>query len=191
MRFDSSLPLSLSILLTDEVLEKAAIGKSTAMRMHGLELERTLSTPMYTCTLKGTYTEESGIKSAYEMRWRHFHGLCVLVGFYTCSLLLDCDACPDRPIPVEIDKICLYIAYMTSSTGDELLHPDTKRLIFDVMSPELCPIHALLLYISLSGITVGFIFPKFLPCKSTNEDMQDDSSTESTGDVDESTLHYP
>jgi hypothetical protein len=98
-----------------------------AMHTHGLV--RTLPTPMYTRTLKGTDAEESGTKSAYELRWRHFHGFCVLVGFYTCSLLLDRDACPDRSIPVETDMICLYIAYIMSSTGDELLHPDTKRLI--------------------------------------------------------------
>jgi hypothetical protein len=57
--------------------------------------------------------------------------------------------------------------------------------------PELCPIRALLLYISLSGIKEGYIFPKFLPGYGTNAATNEESSTESTGDVDESTLHYP
>jgi hypothetical protein len=53
--------------------------------------------------------------------------------------------------------------------------------------PELCPIRALLLYISLSGITEGYIFPKFLPCDDSTEPMEDDCSTGSIGDD----LHYP
>jgi hypothetical protein len=364
------------------------------MRTHGLV--RTLPTPVYTRTLKGTDAELSGTKGSYESRWCHFHAFCVLVGFYTCSLVLDRDACPDRPIPVEPDTIRLYVQYMVCPTDQELLHPDTNRVIFDVMGkvvyctgawqekgnivkfrasmlgldslhseltgpeyiqkchscttvtsrsrggtntrsaraartlsnvlthspcelhtdgarvrsrgcsmnattvkkylcymknecrnykkkgniqllpsevrrirtallaensleglqywtmvimgiklfariselltmkledfdptlmllestscfvsalvlkllgkggnfhwlcifaddefPELCPIRALLLYISLSGITSGYLFPKILPGHSPHESTEDDSSTESTGDVDESTLHYP
>jgi hypothetical protein len=59
----------------------------------------------------------------------------------------------------------------------------------DDQCPELCPIRALLLYIRLSRIRKGFIFPKILPCEVTTESTQDDSSTESTGDDD--ALHYP
>ena len=55
--------------------------------------------------------------------------------------------------------------------------------------PELCPVRALLLYISLSGITEGLIFPKFLP--GTTEATPDDSGTQSAGDDDQSTPHYP
>ena len=96
-------------------------------------LQRTLPTPIYTLTVKGTDAEKSGTRTDYEMRWRRFHAFCVLVGFYTCTLLLDREACPDRPIPVEINMICLYVAYMTHSQGDVLVHPDTKETIHDVM----------------------------------------------------------
>jgi hypothetical protein len=57
--------------------------------------------------------------------------------------------------------------------------------------PQLCPIRALLLYISLSGIKKGYIFPKFLPGYGTNVATNAESSTDSTGEEDESTLHYP
>jgi hypothetical protein len=56
--------------------------------------------------------------------------------------------------------------------------------------PELCPIRALLLYISLSGIKEGYIFPKILPAF-RDVATYDESSTEPTGNDDESTLHYP
>jgi hypothetical protein len=53
--------------------------------------------------------------------------------------------------------------------------------------PELCPIHALLLYISLSAITEGFLFPK---CLLRFFCGGDDSSTESTGNAGICTVHY-
>jgi hypothetical protein len=96
-------------------------------------LARTLPIPIYTRTTKGTDAEESGTKSAYKKRWEHFHSFCVLVEFYTCALLLNREGCPDSPIPVEIDMIHLYIAYMTNSTVEVLEHPDTKATIYDVM----------------------------------------------------------
>jgi integrase len=130
MRFNSNVVLSLSSLLTKRVLNKAQSGKKAAMRTHNLV--RTLPTPQYTRTSKGTDAEDSGTKSAYEDRWSHFHAFCVLVGFYTCSLVLDRDACPDRPIPVEIDTIRLYVAYMMCPTEEQLVHPDTKVPIVDV-----------------------------------------------------------
>ena len=54
--------------------------------------------------------------------------------------------------------------------------------------PELCPIRALLLYLSLSRIKKGYLFPKCLPCGDTIEATDDDSSTESTDD--DGDLHY-
>ena len=99
----------LSDFLTKEVRAKSVLGKIEAMRTHNLV--RTLATPIFTRTTKGTDAEASGTKSMYKNRWEHFHSFCCLVGFYTCSLLLDHEACPDRPIPVETDMIHLYIAY--------------------------------------------------------------------------------
>ena len=127
----TSLPLSLAALVTDKVIEKAVVGKTEAMRVNNLA--RTLPTPIYVRNGKGTDAEKSGTKSDYENRWKHFHQFCVLLGFYTCSLVLDRDACPDRPIPVEIDTVRLYIAYMSHPKDDVLLHPDTKENIRDVM----------------------------------------------------------
>jgi integrase len=131
MRYDSSVASSLSESNTDDIREKSLVGKAEAMRTHNLE--RTLPTPVYTRTVKGTDAVESGTKNDYEQRWKHFHAFCILVGFYTCALLLDRDGCPDRPIPVEIDTIRLYVAYMTYSTDDVLVHPDTQETIRDVM----------------------------------------------------------
>ena len=137
MRFDSSLPLSLTNLLTEAVCDLAVTGKREAMLTH--KLVRTLPTPVYTRTKKGTDADESGTRTAYEMRWKHFHAFCVLVGKYTCSLVLDRDECPDSPIPVEIDTIRLYISYMTLSLGTLLLHPETQVVIKDVMgNPVYC-----------------------------------------------------
>ena len=137
MRLDSSKPLSLSVLVTAEVLALAVIGKSEAMCTH--HLVRTLPTPIYTRTVKGTDAEKSGTKGDYEKRWKHFHAFCVLVGKYTCALLLDRDACPDSPIPVETDTIRLYLSYMTFSPADQLVHPDTQAVVHDVLgNPVFC-----------------------------------------------------
>jgi hypothetical protein len=137
MRLDSCKPLSLSVLVTAEVLALAVIGKSEAMRTH--HLVRTLPTPIYTRTVKGTDAEKSGTKGDYEKRWKHFHAFCVLVGKYTCSLVLDRDGCPDSPIPVQTDTIRLYLSYMTFSPGDQLVHPDTKVVVRDVLgNPVFC-----------------------------------------------------
>jgi hypothetical protein len=124
-------PLSLSVLLTKKVLKKADVGKRKALRTHSLA--RTLSTPLFTRTVKGTDAEKSGTKADYENKWSHFHDFCVLLGFYTCALVLDRENCPDRPIPVEIDSVRMYIQYKSNPTGDELVHPDTKVPVRDVM----------------------------------------------------------
>jgi hypothetical protein len=129
--------ISLSDLLTDAVREKAVLGKIEAMATHSLV--RTKSTPIYTRTTKGTDAVASGTKAMYENRWDHFHSFCVLLGFYTCSLVLDRDGCPDSPIPVETDTIRMYIQYMTFSRGEVLSHPVTTLHVHDVMNnPVLC-----------------------------------------------------
>ena len=130
-------PILLLDLLTDVVLKRSVLGKSEAMRTHNLV--RTKPTPIYTRTSKGTEASVTGTKVAFEQRWDHFHSFCVLLGFYTCSLVLDCDRCPDSPIPVEIDTIRLYIAYMSYSPGELLVHPDTALPVHDVTNnPVLC-----------------------------------------------------
>ena len=124
-------PTPTNRLLTAEMLAKAVLGKAEAMLAHGLA--RTLPTPVYMRTLKGTDAEKSGTKIMYERRWSDFHAFCVLVGFYTCSLLLDRSSCPDRPIPVEPGTIRLYIAYMSFKKTEKLVHPDTQQTIYDVL----------------------------------------------------------
>jgi integrase len=124
-------PVALQKLLTEQVLRKAVLGKRAAMRKHGLV--RTQATPIFTRTSKGTDAVESGTTTQFENRWKHFYSFCVLLGRYTCSLILDRDTCPDQPIPVEIDTLRLYMQYMTFGPTVELVHPDTKVPVRDVM----------------------------------------------------------
>ena len=118
---------SLKALITQDVIAKAVIGKEAAMARHGLH--RFNPSPVYSRTSKGTDAEASGTQAMYELRWSHFHLFCILVGQYTCSLVLDRERCPDRPIPVEPNTIRLYLSYMTFDAQTELVDPDTKRLI--------------------------------------------------------------
>ena len=104
--------------------------------------------------------------------------LCIKIEDFDPSLmLLESTSCHVSALAVKIKGKGGNISWLSMYVDDEY--------------PQLCPIRALLLYISLSGIKEGYIFPKFLPGYGTNVATNEESSTEPTGDENESTLHYP